>query len=220
MIRWVADHRRHHAFSDQEGDPHSPWRYGDTVPALLQGPLATPTWAGCSTASRPTSERFAPDLLADRDIVQDRAGSSRCWAGSASVLPAVLLGGLVTWSWAGALTAFFWAAWCGSALLHHVTWSINSICHASASGPFIARDRSRQLLVAGDPLHRRVVAQPAPRRPDLRPARRAARPDRHSARRDLALREARLGVRRAVADRPSGSRPPRRAQLSERPSVA
>src|SRR5579884_2174866 len=37
VIRWVADHRRHHAFSDREGDPHSPWRYGETVPALMKG---------------------------------------------------------------------------------------------------------------------------------------------------------------------------------------
>jgi stearoyl-CoA desaturase (delta-9 desaturase) len=37
VIQWVADHRRHHAFSDREGDPHSPWRYGNTVPALIKG---------------------------------------------------------------------------------------------------------------------------------------------------------------------------------------
>ena len=37
VIRWVADHRKHHAFSDREGDPHSPWRYGETVPALAKG---------------------------------------------------------------------------------------------------------------------------------------------------------------------------------------
>src|SRR4249919_3332124 len=39
VIRWVADHRRHHAFSDREGDPHSPWRFGDTLPALTKGLL-------------------------------------------------------------------------------------------------------------------------------------------------------------------------------------
>ena len=37
VIRWVADHRRHHAFSDREGDPHSPWRFGETTGALIKG---------------------------------------------------------------------------------------------------------------------------------------------------------------------------------------
>ena len=67
ILHWVADHRRHHAFSDKEGDPHSPWLFGTL--AGRAGPRAsgTPTWAGCSTASD-QPRRFAPDLLADRDI--------------------------------------------------------------------------------------------------------------------------------------------------------
>ena len=61
VIRWVADHRRHHKYSDKEGDPHSPWRYGDDVKALTKGLLyahigwlfdAEQTYAGAS--SRPT----------------------------------------------------------------------------------------------------------------------------------------------------------------------
>ena len=66
--QWVADHRRHHQFSDMEGDPHSPWRYGDDVLGAHQGPVVRPRRAGCSTASCPTRQRFAPDLVADKDI--------------------------------------------------------------------------------------------------------------------------------------------------------
>ena len=66
IINWVADHRRHHAFTDKEGDPHSPWRYGTTPPAVAKG-SCMPTWAGCSPGPD-QCRRFAPDLLADRDI--------------------------------------------------------------------------------------------------------------------------------------------------------
>ena len=52
VIAWVATHRRHHAFSDRPGDPHSPYRYGTSVGGMLRG-LATPTWAGCSAMTRP-----------------------------------------------------------------------------------------------------------------------------------------------------------------------
>ena len=61
-----------------------------------------------------------------------------------SRLPPVL-GGLITWSWHGAVTAFFWAALVRVGLLHHVTWSINSICHAIGERPFASRDHSERL---------------------------------------------------------------------------
>src|SRR3954454_23894150 len=69
VIRWVADHRRHHAFSDRDGDPHSPWRYGETVPALLKGLLyAHVGWLFDAEQTNP--HRYAPDLLKDRDVVR------------------------------------------------------------------------------------------------------------------------------------------------------
>jgi len=58
------------------------------------------------------------------------------------LLIAPVLGGLVTWSWQGALTAFFWGTLVRIFLLHHVTWSINSICHTIGESPFRTRDRS------------------------------------------------------------------------------
>ena len=57
------------------------------------------------------------------------------------LLPAVL-GGLLTWSWWGFVTAFFWAGLVRIALVHHITWSINSICHVLGNHPFKSRDRS------------------------------------------------------------------------------
>jgi stearoyl-CoA desaturase (delta-9 desaturase) len=139
VIRWVADHRKHHAFSDREGDPHSPWRYGESVPALAKG-LYHAHIGWLFDVEQTNQRKYAPDLLQDRDIVR----VSRAFPALAlvSLLLPALLGGLLTWSWAGALTAFFWASLVRIALLHHVTWSINSICHAIGEKPFKTRDRS------------------------------------------------------------------------------
>jgi stearoyl-CoA desaturase (Delta-9 desaturase) len=60
-----------------------------------------------------------------------------------SIIGPPLLGGLLTWTWYGALTAFFWATLVRIGLLHHVTWSINSICHVYGERPFATRDKDR-----------------------------------------------------------------------------
>ena len=86
-------------------------------------------------------QRFTPDLLADRDDRPDQRVRSPPVPPVSLLLPA-LLGGLITGSWAGALTAFFWAGLVRVALLHHVTWSVNSICHMIGERPFAARDKS------------------------------------------------------------------------------
>ena len=144
VIRWVADHRKHHKFSDQEGDPHSPWRYGESVPALLKG-LFYAHMGWLFDVEQTPQRQYARDLLADRDVV--RISRAFPWFVIASVLLPAVVGGLwsgewVSWSWPGALTAFFWGSLVRIALLHHVTWSINSICHAMGEHPFRSRDRS------------------------------------------------------------------------------
>ncbi len=162
VIIWVADHRRHHAFSDREGDPHSPWLYGTSVPALAKGFWhAHMGWL--FDRDNTNQKRFAPDLLADRDIVRvDKL--FWLWTIISLFGPAVV-GGLVTWSWHGALTAFFWAGLVRVALLHHVTWSVNSICHMIGERPFSSRDRSANfwplaLLSFGESWHNLHHADP------------------------------------------------------------
>jgi stearoyl-CoA desaturase (delta-9 desaturase) len=139
VTEWVADHRRHHAFSDRDGDPHSPWRYGPGALALARGFWhAHLGWILDRDMTNPT--RFAPDLAADPDIrAVDRLAP--LWITLSLGLPA-LIGGLATWSWWGALTAFFWASLVRVSLLHHVTWSINSICHLIGDRPFRSRDKA------------------------------------------------------------------------------
>ncbi|WP_353648556.1 acyl-CoA desaturase [Nakamurella sp. A5-74] len=139
VIIWVADHRRHHAFSDREGDPHSPWTFGTSVPALAKGFWhAHMGWLFERDSTN--QKRFAPDLLADKSLVKI---DKYFWAWTiVSVFGPGVIGGLVTMSWHGALTAFFWAGLVRIALLHHVTWSVNSICHMIGERPFAARDKS------------------------------------------------------------------------------
>jgi stearoyl-CoA desaturase (delta-9 desaturase) len=139
VVRWVADHRRHHAFSDREGDPHSPWRYGETVPALIKGLWhAHSGWLFDREQTNP--RKYTPDLMRDPDIAAISARFNALVAVS-MLLPPVL-GGLLSWSWQGAVTAFFWGSLVRVSLLHHVTWSINSICHAIGQRPFNSRDKS------------------------------------------------------------------------------
>jgi stearoyl-CoA desaturase (delta-9 desaturase) len=139
IIGWVANHRRHHMFSDDAGDPHSPHRYGHGVAAQVRGFLyAHVGWL--FTTDRTSAERFAPDLLRDRDLV---------WIGRLFPLFAVLslaapfaLGYLLGGTIMGGVTALIWAGLVRMAVLHHVTWSINSICHVFGRRPFETNDRS------------------------------------------------------------------------------
>jgi len=139
VIMWIADHRRHHAFADRDGDPHSPWRYGSSAAALVRGFWhAHMGWL--FERDQTNATRFAPDLLADNDIRRvDRLFPALT---AVTLLAPALVGGLATMSWWGALTAFFWAGLVRVAVLHHVTWSVNSICHLIGDRPFGARDRS------------------------------------------------------------------------------
>jgi stearoyl-CoA desaturase (Delta-9 desaturase) len=139
VVRWVADHRRHHAYSDREGDPHSPWRFGTSVGALVKGLLyAHVGWLFEPEQTDPN--RYAPDLLTDRAVVRM---SRLFWLQAVlSLLVPPIIGGLWSMSIAGAVTGFFWGALVRISLLHHVTWSINSICHAAGNRPFRSRDKS------------------------------------------------------------------------------
>ena len=142
VITWVSDHRRHHKYSDKEGDPHSPWRYGDNARALAKGLL----WAHMMWLFDPnetSQEKYSPDLLADSKIRKVDAAFPALVA--VTLLLPALIGGLWGMSWHGAITAFFWASLVRVAVLHHVTWSINSICHTFGDEEFEVRDRSRNV---------------------------------------------------------------------------
>ena len=162
VIRWVADHRRHHAFSDREGDPHSPWRFGETTGALAKGFwFAHLGWL--FDLEHTNREKYAPDLMADRDIRRVDVLFPVIFL--VSLFGPAVLGGLITMSWGGALSAFFWASLVRIFLLHHVTWSINSVCHMIGERPFTTRDKSANfwplaILSFGESWHNMHHADP------------------------------------------------------------
>ncbi len=170
VIGWVADHRRHHAFSDREGDPHSPWLFGTSPVALARGFWhAHMGWL--FGRERTNIDRFAPDLAADPDLTMvDRLFP--LWVSLSVLLPAVLAG-VLTWSWWGALTGFLWAGLARVAFQHHVTWSVNSICHMIGDRPYQSRDRSANfwplaILSMGESWHNSHHADPTSARHGVR----------------------------------------------------
>ncbi|MDP9436436.1 MAG: acyl-CoA desaturase [Actinomycetota bacterium] len=167
VTRWVADHRRHHAYSDKDGDPHSPWRYGTSFWALCKG-LWHAHIGWLFDIEQTDQARFAPDLLADRDI----ARVDRLFPVLVLVSLTLPAGVGAAWAWAvgdsalaGAATAFFWGSVVRMAVLHHATWSINSICHTFGERPFRTRDRSTNvwplaLISMGESWHNLHHADP------------------------------------------------------------
>ena len=139
-IGWVALHRRHHRFSDGPGDPHSPYRFGTSPTAQLRGLLyAHVGWLFTGPAAQP--QTYAPDLVADDDIrLVDRLFPL---IATFSVLTPFFLGWLVTGRLDGAIDMLLWAGLVRIAVLHHVTWSVNSICHMLGTRPFRTRGKDR-----------------------------------------------------------------------------
>ena len=139
-IRWVSDHRRHHQFADEENDPHSPWRFGESVTGLTKGFI----WAHFGwlfSRENTNARRFAPDLIADPDVrfIQRKF----VWVLLFTLLLPTAIGFAVTHTWQGALTAYLWGGLVRIALVHHVTWSVNSVCHIIGEKQFESKDRSR-----------------------------------------------------------------------------
>jgi stearoyl-CoA desaturase (delta-9 desaturase) len=169
-LQWVADHRRHHRFSDKDGDPHSPWRYGTSLRALTKG-FAYSHVGWLFDWDKTDEGRYAPDLIADPDI-RWVSNTFALWV-TVSLLVPPLVGGLWAWSWAGALTAFFWGSLVRISLLHHVTFAINSVCHIAGRRPFRTRDHSTNvwwlaILSFGESWHNYHHAEPTSARHGVR----------------------------------------------------
>ncbi len=150
VISWVATHRRHHAFADRPGDPHTPYEYSGGFWGQLRGAFhAHVGWL--FRADETSVEQYAPDLQTERMMVTvDRAFPLLCLVSLG--LPA-LIGFLLTGTAHGAFTAFLWGGLIRVFLLHQVTWGVNSLCHLYGSRPFKTRrdDRATNLWVLAVP---------------------------------------------------------------------
>lgn len=139
VVSWVANHRLHHQHSDRAGDPHSPYRYGASGWALVRG-MGWSHVAWLFRAPPADTERYAKDVRADRAI----ATVDRLFPVLAVVSITLPFG--VAWAATGSLSSAGWALlWAGAVrvtLLHHVTWSVNSLCHVLGRRPNANPDRS------------------------------------------------------------------------------
>jgi stearoyl-CoA desaturase (delta-9 desaturase) len=144
VISWVADHRKHHAFADVEGDPHSPHvDHGHGLKGALKGLFhAHVGWLFIHT-QRGNRQRYAPDLL-DDPLIRWVDRTFLLWVLAGLAVP-FALGGLIGGSWHAALTGLLWGGAVRMLVVHHVTYSINSLCHFFGRQAFDTGDESRNL---------------------------------------------------------------------------
>ncbi len=144
VITWVADHRKHHAFTDIEGDPHSPHLAGPGLLGAVKGLWHAHIGWLFETVGTADRERFAPDLIKDRSLrVVDKLFF--LWVALGLVIP-FALGWIIGGGVGTALTALLWGGLVRVFLLHHVTWSINSVCHFFGRKRFDIEDESRNVF--------------------------------------------------------------------------
>jgi stearoyl-CoA desaturase (Delta-9 desaturase) len=146
LLKWVAIHRRHHQHSDTGDDPHSPHDHGDGLLALFRGVWhAHMGWF--FEPDSPNLLHYVKDLHQSR-LLRSASQLFPLWAILGLLIPAAL-GGLLTGTWTGVLSGLLWGGLARIFLVHHVTWSINSICHLWGSQPFKTGDQSRNNFVFG-----------------------------------------------------------------------
>jgi stearoyl-CoA desaturase (delta-9 desaturase) len=164
LISWVANHRRHHRYSDHPGDPHSPYNSaGPAGPVGYRGFMHAHVGWLFNADTTPTA-RYAADLLADNDLVVINR-LFPLFALASLALPfgiGYALSGTLT----AAISALVWAGIIRMTVLHHVTWSTNSICHLYGTHPYKTADHSTNfaplaLLSMGENWHNLHHAYPS-----------------------------------------------------------
>lgn len=150
VIRWVADHRKHHALADHDGDPHSPQTFrGPGFFGALRGLWHAHAGWLFTSVGLSDQHRFARDLVEDRGMRM----ISRTFIGW--TLLTLLLPFAIGWAWTGTLRGGLWAfVWGGLVrifLVHHVTWSVNSLGHFIGPRRFETSDESRNLWLLALP---------------------------------------------------------------------
>src|SRR3954469_20554449 len=144
VMNWVADHRKHHAHTDQAGDPHTPHGHGSGFKGAITG-----LWyahMGWLFEHSGTSEhrRYCRDLHEDRgmQLIHKTFG---LWVVVGVAIPAAI-GLAITGTWRGALEGALWGGAVRVFLGHHVTWSINSVCHFFGTRRFDVEDHSTNVF--------------------------------------------------------------------------
>jgi stearoyl-CoA desaturase (delta-9 desaturase) len=139
LVYWVASHRRHHTYSDQPGDPHSPNLHGGGLKGLLHG-LWHAHLGWMFSREQTDWVHFARDVMQDRRLFRIHQ-TYFLWVGLGLAIPAAL-GGLLSGSWLGAANGLLWGGLVRMCLVNHAAWCVGSVCHVFGSRPFRTRDRS------------------------------------------------------------------------------
>jgi len=170
LFTWVAMHRRHHQHSDQINDPHSPHHEGAGASGLLRG-----MWqahVGWLFRPKPLDLTHYVKDLDQRPSLRVVNRMFFVWVAAGLLIPAAV-GAILTGSWAGAFWGFIWGGLVRVLLVHHVTWSINSVCHLWGRRPYQSGDESRNnylfgVLAFGEGWHNTHHAFPTSARHGLR----------------------------------------------------
>jgi stearoyl-CoA desaturase (Delta-9 desaturase) len=144
VITWVADHRKHHAHTDEEGDPHSPHLAGGGIRGAIQGLYYAHMGWLFQEVGEADKQKYAPDLVEDAGMRQ--INRYYLWWIAASLALPGLAGYLVSGTLFGAFTGLLWGGLVRIFLLHHVTWSINSVCHFFGRRRFETDDYSTNVF--------------------------------------------------------------------------
>jgi stearoyl-CoA desaturase (delta-9 desaturase) len=145
VIDWVADHRKHHAHTDVEGDPHSPHvGHGSGIRGALRGLWHAHVGWLWKTNGQARAYKYARDLVEDKGMRRINKGFPYLMLLSLA-LP-TLLGFILTGTLAGAATALLWGGFARIFFQHHVTWSVNSICHFFGTRRFDIEDKSTNVF--------------------------------------------------------------------------
>lgn len=146
-LTWCAVHRRHHSHSDKEGDPHSPNLHGHGVLGMLRGFFHGQIgWLFTGYWSKPNYDKWIPDLLKDKLLV--RMNNNYYWLVLLSLCIPTALGFMID-GWFGAFLGFLWGGLVRVFITHHITWSINSVCHIFGSRDYKSSDHSTNNAICG-----------------------------------------------------------------------
>jgi stearoyl-CoA desaturase (delta-9 desaturase) len=172
VISWVADHRKHHTYSDEPGDPHSPHvGHGGGLRGTLRGLAHAHLGWLYDHSQRALKTRYAPDLMKD-PLIRFVDRTFGLWVLAGLAVP-FGLGWLIGGSFHTALTGLLWGGLVRMFVLHHVTYSINSICHVFGRRSFETKDQSRNVawlapISFGESWHNNHHAFPTSARHGLR----------------------------------------------------
>jgi len=146
LFDWVATHRRHHQYSDHDGDPHSPHLHGRGIRGLVLG-----IWhshMGWFFQPDPANlSRYIKDLRQSRMLRWVNA-LFPLWILVGLLIPTAL-GALIIGGWQGALLGLIWGGLVRIFINHHVTWSVNSVCHIWGYQSYPSHDESRNNFIVG-----------------------------------------------------------------------